>query len=172
MTCARTALSTTSPNVARIGPSSCDSLNCRLNYATPFVSQHQNEWHAELFDSIFDASQNGVREDVPRESDYKEIAKSLIKDNFRWDARIRTSENDRDWALALGNRSATCCGLTRIEWFPSYIPLMPLQQLVKVCASWAAQSCISCQAQEQGGLPILPFCHKGIREAESKASGR
>ena len=158
--------------MTRIGASACNSRNRSLDCTTPFVSQHQNQWHAELCDSIFDASQHGVSEDMPGESNHKEVAKSLIKDNFRWDARIRTSENDRDWALALGNRSATCCGLTRIEWFPSYIPLMPLQQLVKVCASWAAQSCISCQAQEQGGLPILPFCHKGIREAESKASGR
>ena len=54
----------------------------------------------EMFDRIFDAAQIIVRGNVPCNTDYKQVAQTLVKYQFGRDAGIRTAQNDGKWMLA------------------------------------------------------------------------
>ena len=77
------------------------------NGSTVLVPKNHDELRAQVFDGILDASQNRVINDVAGHPDHKDVAWSLVKQQFRCDARIGAAHDDGARLLARSCRSAT-----------------------------------------------------------------
>ena len=97
------------------------------NSPTLGVAQDHNESCAESLRSELDAPDLGRGDDVPSDTDNKQITKSLIEDDLRWHPRIGTAENDGKRLLACRQLAATrpaieCVTATNVS-HESVVPL-------------------------------------------------
>src|SRR5215831_7755622 len=69
------------------------ALHCSRDCPTLLMPKDHNQFCPKVMYCIFDASQFVVSSDVSRNSNDKQIAQSLIKDQFGRDSRIRTTQN-------------------------------------------------------------------------------
>jgi hypothetical protein len=75
------------------------------------VSQNHDKPCAKPFRGELDTAYLGWSDDVARNTDDKEVAKSLIEDDLRWHAGIGAPEDDCEGLLTRRHLAATC--LTR-----------------------------------------------------------
>ena len=64
------------------------------------MAQDQNQFCVKVFHCIFDAGKIIVSGDVSGNPNDKQIAQALIKYQFRWNPRVRTAQDHREWMLA------------------------------------------------------------------------
>jgi hypothetical protein len=70
------------------------------------MPKDHDESRVKTCSSELDAADLGGRDDVACDSNDEEVAQSLIEDDLRWDPRVRTSEDDRERTLGLGDLCA------------------------------------------------------------------
>ena len=58
------------------------------------MSHHNHQLGVQMSRRIFDTSGHVLHDNIAGVSDDKQIAKTLIKDQFDWDARVRTTQDD------------------------------------------------------------------------------
>src|SRR5436190_16527812 len=75
------------------------SLNSRRYGAAAFMSKHDKQRNLQVLGSILETSQFGIRCDISSDSDNKQISKTLVENNLRWDSRIRATQNLGVWML-------------------------------------------------------------------------
>ena len=66
-----------------------------------FMTKDQDQSTTQMLDRVFNASQGRSVHHFARGPNDKEIAKTLVEDDFRSDPGIRAADDDREWALAL-----------------------------------------------------------------------
>jgi hypothetical protein len=74
-------------------------FDCGQNDPALRVAENHDERSVEPLRGEFDAADLRRSHDVPGNPDDEEVAQALVEDDFRWDPRVRTSENDGERLL-------------------------------------------------------------------------
>ena len=79
-----------------------------LDSAAIRVPQYHHQARVETLCCKLDATDLRRGNDIARHTHNKQIAQALIKDDFRWHARVRTVENNGNRLLACDRLAAAC----------------------------------------------------------------
>src|SRR5215470_3990281 len=93
--------------MSRCIPFRSDGLHCGVDRTATLMTEHNNQAGGQTVDSILDASQAFLAEHIARDSNDEHISEAFIEDDFRWHARIGTTEYDSKWMLTLGQFCAS-----------------------------------------------------------------
>src|SRR5689334_2113247 len=88
-----------------------DGLHGCVDGTAILMAEHDDQAGAQNIDSVLDASQALIVEDIARYSHDEQIAEPFIEDNFGWHTRIGTTEDDGKRVLALRQFRASFSGL-------------------------------------------------------------
>jgi hypothetical protein len=66
------------------------------------VGKHKDEAHPESANRVFERSDDGLRDCLPRVSDHKKITQSEVENDFGGQSRISASEQGRKRLLSAG----------------------------------------------------------------------
>ena len=99
-----------------------------LNSPARLMSHNDQHRRLELGDGIFQRTKGTVIKNLPRGAYHKSIAKTQVKDMFRWCTRIRTPKNRSERKLPTCEFVATCHILVRMRKLAPYKACVTLLQ--------------------------------------------
>src|SRR5262245_15717629 len=90
------------------------SLDCCRNCAATLMTENDEQWHMQVFSSIFQATKFGIGNHVSRHAHDKQVPKALVKDNFRRHPGVSATQDFRVWVLPGSQLPQTRRGLVRM----------------------------------------------------------
>src|SRR5215216_3226722 len=88
-----------------------DGLHRGVDSAATLMAQHDNQAGPQNIDSVLDAAEAFIVEDIACYSNDEQISETFIKNGFGWHTRIGTTEDDGKRMLALRQFCASFGGL-------------------------------------------------------------
>jgi hypothetical protein len=113
------------------------------------MAEDNNKLSAEMIDRVFDTAQRDVIDNIAGNTNDKEVAKPLVKDDLRGDTGIGTAYNDSKRFLALCDFTTSFLALIWMRLFCRNKSFISFNQLLELLTNFGIV--------EHSGLPSRFF---------------